>query len=70
MSPSIVQSRGTCRGQKPGARSLASSVVSWTLARCQSMKVLSSFSSAQLFLRQARHVFRGRHSSSCSKCLD
>ncbi len=29
-----------------------SSVVSCTFARCQSMKVLSSFSSAQLFLRR------------------
>ena len=33
-----------------------SSVVSCTLARCQSMKVLSSFSSAQLFLRDQPHI--------------
>lgn len=40
---------------------LTSSVVSCTLARCQSMKVLSSFSSAQLFLQKNGRTYSDVH---------
>ena len=55
----LAEHEATQRGvyMNPGKAGLpTSSVVSCTLARCQSMKVLSSFSRAQLFLPDHPHI--------------